>query len=542
MPQIAYFSAEIGFSSSIPTYSGGLGVLAGDHLKAAADANMPLVGITLLYRHGYFRQHVGHDGWQTESYPIFNPQPALEKLSNIVEVTLQGRKIKIAIWRTHLTGYTGHKVPILFLDADVPGNAANDRALTHSLYGGDTEHRLWQEAVLGFAGTLAVHDVYSDIKSYHLNEGHCSFVPLALLKSGFDTDHVRKRTHFTTHTPVPAGHDVFPYHMAERVLGDLLPPQIRTYAGQEALSMSELALNLCGSANGVSELHGHVSRDMFPDKTIGYVTNGVHHLTWVSPHMAALFDRDLPGWRHDPSILVRARDLQPDAVAAARAACKKALLDYANSECNLGYAEDILTIGFARRAASYKRATLLFRDPARLTRICAGKVQFVFAGKAHPRDDAGHRLIQGIVQAGQQLGEQLRIGYINNYNMLSGALITAGVDVWLNTPLRPHEASGTSGMKAALNGVPSASIADGWWAEGAQDGSNGWIIGDSAHPNDEADADSLYNVLEQHIIPTYYQNQARWRTIVQEAISTGTQFTAARMVHDYRTQYYSRML
>ena len=538
MAYTAYFSAEIGFSSSIPTYSGGLGVLAGDHLKAAADAGFPLVGITLLYRRGYFRQHIGPDGWQGESYPVFSPEPLLEKLPDTVELSLRGRTVQLAIWRTHLRGESGAQVPILFLDADVPANAADDRSITHSLYGGDTDTRLLQEAVLGFGGVAAVHQVYKDIRNYHLNEGHTAFAPLALLGRQLAIDAVRERCHFTTHTPVPAGHDVFPYSQAEGILGALLPSTIRSLAGTESLSMSELALSLCGTANGVSKLHGEVARQMFPSRDIGYITNGVHHLTWVSDAIAALFTRQWPNWRKDPAMLARATELGDEDLLAAHAQSKRQLLTYANAECGQGFAEPVLTIGFARRAAAYKRASLLLRDPARLVRLCGGRVQFIFAGKAHPRDEAGHRLIQAIVQGGTSLGDKVRLGYINNYTMWSGAVITAGVDVWLNTPLRPHEASGTSGMKAALNGVPSASIADGWWAEGAKDGVNGWLIGDAGDPNDEKDADSLYQVLEKQIIPTYYNDRGRWAGLMKQAIATGSHFTAARMVHEYGTRYY----
>jgi starch phosphorylase len=534
----AYFSAEIGFSPSVPTYSGGLGILAGDHLKAASDAGLPLVAVTLLYRRGYFRQHISHEGWQQESYPTFLPEPMFEKLPQTATLTLRGRKVTLAIWRTTLTGHGGKQVPILFLDADQASNAPEDRGLTHSLYGGDSGLRILQEAILGFGGVQAVHAVYKDIRNYHLNEGHCSFVPLALLNDGASVESIRQRCHFTTHTPVPAGHDVFDYGLADSSLGALLPGNIRELAGANALSMSELALSLCGSANGVSRLHGEVARGMFPSRDIGHITNGVHHLTWVSEPMAALFDRELTGWRGEPGGLARAESLTDAGVRDAHGQAKRKLLTYANAESHQGFDESIFTIGFARRAATYKRATLLLHDVERLKRICGGKVQFIFAGKAHPRDEAGHRLIQALQQAGLRLGDDIRLGYLNNYTMLTGALITAGVDLWLNTPIRPHEASGTSGMKATLNGVPSASISDGWWAEAVDDGRNGWTIGDPSRTDDASDADSLYRLLEEKIIPTYYEKSGAWTQIMKRAIATGAQFTAARMVDDYATKYY----
>ncbi len=538
MQPTGYLSAEIGFSPNIPTYSGGLGVLAGDHLKAAADAGLPLVGVTLMYRQGYFRQHIGADGWQTESYPSFVPEPQLEPLSARVEVRLYGRRVHIALWRSHIVGYAGQKVPIIFLDTDLGDNAPEDRTVTHRLYGGDQELRLMQEAVLGFGGVAALRILYPKIERYHLNEGHTSFAPLALLNAGMSIDEVRSRCHFTTHTPVPAGHDVFPYEMTERCLDGQLPNDIRELAGQHALSMSELALSLCGTANGVSELHGKIARQMFPNRDIGYVTNGVHHLTWVCEPMAHLYDKELPGWRADTNVLKRAGELSDEAVVAAHAARKRDLIVYANSQTGRGYSDQLLTIGFARRAAAYKRASLLFRDIDRLARIAGNRVQFLFAGKAHPRDEAGHRIIQAVYQASQALGSRVRVGFIINYDMWTGGKLTSGVDVWLNTPQRPHEASGTSGMKAALNGVPSASILDGWWAEAAHDNENGWVLGTPDDTEDEADAESLYRALEERIIPTYYDNRRKWASMMKQAIVTGAHFSAQRMIGEYNERYY----
>lgn len=540
MRTTAYFSAEIGFSSDIPTYSGGLGVLAGDHLKAAADAGLPMMGVTLLYRQGYFRQHLGADGWQTESYPQFSPEPLLERMGKRVEIRLYGRRVHIDLWQAQIVGHSGKRVPVILLDTDVQENAPEDRTITQRLYGGDLELRLLQEAVLGLGGFKAIQLLHPEPFDIHLNEGHTSFAPLALLSSGVDLATVRSRCHFTTHTPVPAGHDVFPYEMAERALGEQLPQDIRTLAGQGALSMSELALSLSATANGVSELHGRVAREMFPQHNIGHITNGVHHHTWVSEPIAALFDRELPGWRSDPMILRRASELTTEGLFDAHVRRKRELLRYANSSTGLGFAEGNLTIGFARRAASYKRATLLFRDLDRLARICGRRVQIVFAGKAHPKDEAGHRVIQAVVDAGYKLGGRVRVGFLVNYTMWTGGLLTSGVDVWLNTPLRPHEASGTSGMKAALNGVPSASILDGWWAEAVRDGENGWAIGNPDHCDDEADADSLYRTLEDRIIPTFFDRRDQWASIMKQSIATGADYTTARMVADYKAKYYEK--
>ncbi|MEZ4270601.1 MAG: alpha-glucan family phosphorylase [Myxococcota bacterium] len=544
METTAYFSAEIGFSVNVPTYSGGLGVLAGDHLKAAADKGLPLVGVTLMYREGYFRQHLDADGQQTASYPRFIASPRLEQLAETVEIPLEGRILVLGIWRTHLygCGHSGEHIPILFLDSDRPDNSPEDRQITHRLYGGDQSTRLRQEAVLGFGGLLAVQKLYPQAKRYHLNEGHCAFLTLGLLREGLSVDEIRQRCHFTTHTPVPAGHDVFDYEAAKGMLGGLLPENITELAGEDALSMSELALSLCGTANGVSKLHGEVARKMFPGRDIGHITNGVHHLTWVCDVMAQLFDAHIPGWRDEPRRLASgAVNLPTDALMAAHQTRKTELVTYANAQTALGFAENILTIGFARRAASYKRADLLFRDLERLVKIGEGKLQIIFAGKAHPRDTLGQGVIQRVFEASRQLAGRIRVGYIANYSMWSGALITSGVDVWLNTPKRPREASGTSGMKAVLNGVPNASISDGWWAEGARDGENGWILGDPQRDTDDAeDVASLYRILEERIIPTFYaDNREPWANLMRQAIATGADFTAARMVVDYAEKYYS---
>jgi starch phosphorylase len=326
--------------------------------------------------------------------------------------------------------------------------------------------------------------------------------------------------------------------MAQRALEGMLPDNLRELAGEDALSMSELALSLTGTANGVSQLHGKVASEMFPDRDIGAITNGVHHLTWISDPMAELYDREMPGWRADPRVLRRAVELPTDGLKSAHGRAKRHLLTYANSHASRGYAPQLLTIGFARRAAAYKRASLLFRDLDRLADICAGKVQFLFSGKAHPRDEAGHRIIQAVVEAGRRLGDRVRLGFLENYTMWTGGMMTSGVDVWLNTPLRPHEASGTSGMKAALNGIPSASILDGWWAEAARHGANGWAIGSAEACDDEADAESLYNVLENEIIPTYYDDRERWASVMRSAIVTGADFTASRMLGQYAERYY----
>lgn len=539
---VAYFSAEIGISPSLHTYSGGLGILAGDHIKAAADLDVNMVAVTLMYKEGYFKQRMDEEGNQTEIYPRFEPDPLLEKLDGTITLPLRGREVHVQVWKYTFLGINGTPIDVLLLDTDVEANEDADRTITLRLYAGGKDHRILQEAVLGFAGIRALRNLgYKDFSTYHMNEGHCSFLTLELLKEfGGDEDEVRKRCHFTTHTPVPAGHDHFASDRVRRLIGDLLPKDLNlpSMVLNSRVHMTELGLYFSRSANGVSDLHGEVARNQFPDFKIGHVTNGVFHRFWVGKIFREVFDRHLPGWRQDPTRLLEIDSVPDDELLFARRSQKKFLLDYANSQSQRALANKTLTIGFARRAAEYKRARLIFHDKERLVKLAKGKVQFIFAGKAHPRDDHGKEILKEIVLQGKELLGDVKIVFLENYNMWLGNLITAGVDVWLNTPLRPNEASGTSGMKATLNGVPNLSILDGWWAEASNDGVNGWAIGDAEHANDAADADHLYRLLEEQVIPTYYDDQAKWLSIVRESIKTGVKFTGTRMVQDYLKEYY----
>ena len=539
---VAYFSAEIGISPSLHTYSGGLGILAGDHIKAAADLDVNMVAVTLMYKEGYFKQRMDEEGNQTEIYPRFEPDPLLEKLDGTITLPLRGREVCVEVWKYTFVGINGTPTDVLLLDTDVDCNEEDDRRITLRLYAGGKDHRILQEAVLGFAGIRALRNLgYSDFSTYHMNEGHCSFLTLELLKEfNGDEEEVRKRCHFTTHTPVAAGHDHFAADRVKRLIGDLLPENLNlpSMVLNSRVHMTELGLYFSRSANGVSDLHGEVASDQFPDFKIGHVTNGVFHRFWVGKIFREVFDRHLPGWRQDPTRLLEIDSVPDDELLFARRSQKKFLLDYANSQSQRALANKTLTIGFARRAAEYKRARLIFHDKERLVKLAKGKVQFIFAGKAHPRDDHGKEILKEIVLQAKELLGDVKIVFLENYNMWLGNLITAGVDVWLNTPLRPNEASGTSGMKATLNGVPNLSVLDGWWAEACNDGSNGWAIGDAEHANDAADADHLYRLLEEQVIPTYYDDQAKWLSMVRESIKTGVQFTGTRMVQDYLKLYY----
>jgi len=371
--------------------------------------------------------------------------------------------------------------------------------------------------------------------------GHCSFLTLGLLeKFKGVSEEVRKHCHFTTHTPVPAGHDHFARERCDKLIKGLLPENLAlpSLVQNSRYHMTEMGLYFSRSANGVSELHGDVAQEQFPDFKIGHVTNGVYHPYWVGKSWRELYDQRLPGWRQDGERLLKVDALTDEDFFNAHYSQKHFLLGYANSQTQKALSQNVLTIGFARRAASYKRAQLIFTNPERLASIGQGQLQIIFAGKAHPKDSQGKEIIQGIVKSANRLFGRVKITFLENYNMWLGRIITSGVDLWLNTPLRPNEASGTSGMKAALNGIPNLSILDGWWAEGCRDGENGWGIGSPEEPNDEKDAEDLYRVLEDRVIPTYYEQKDQWASIMRESIKTGVQFTAQRMIRDYQEKYY----
>lgn len=541
--KVAYFSMEIGLNESIPTYSGGLGILAGDHIKSAADLNIPLVAVTLLYKRGYFIQNINPFGQQEEIYPYFDPRAFMEPLPFKVTVRLAGRDVQVGVWKHNVVGMhndTGSgRVPVYFLDTDLPGNAPEDRLITQYLYGGDQHTRISQEAILGIGGYLALKRLEPKITTYHMNEGHAVFLTLAMLKDlGGDEDQVRSKCVFTTHTPVAAGHDKFGYSLASKVIGEYLPSNIGKLAGNDELNTTVLALNLSRSANGVSQLHGEISRQMFPGFDIGHITNGVHHLSWTGPDFKELYDKYIPTWRQDPQQL---RDISiiPDSdIAEAKRKAKKRLIRYINSLSGAGFTDEPLTICFARRAAAYKRATLIFSDLEFLFNLSYDRVQFVFAGKAHPQDQAGKELIRQIVNIGKQYEKQLRLVFVQNYNIWVAGLMTSGADVWLNTPRRPREASGTSGMKVCFNGGVNMSVLDGWWREACKDRVNGWAIGDDEDQADEAATEDFYRDLED-MVTTYYANPKKWLSIMRQSISDITpQFNTHRMVLEYFRNYY----
>jgi starch phosphorylase len=545
---------EIAINPGMPTYSGGLGMLAGDTIRAAADLGLPLVAFTLLHRKGYFRQHLDQAGQQTEEVQGWNPADFCAEDPARVTVSIENRTVTVRCWRYDMEGRSGHIVPIFLLDTDLDGNSGWDRGLTDHLYGGDTNYRLQQEIVLGMGGARMANALGLHVNVYHMNEGHAALLTLALLESqlgggplGAATDSdlavVRSRCVFTTHTPVPAGHDRFSTEEAIRILGGERTARLQKLGAfhEGLLNMTMLALRFSRYANGVALQHGKVSREMFPEFAIDSITNGVHAPTWVSEHVQHMLDTHIPAWRRDNLYLRNAIDLPLDAMLSAHARSKEELLGEVASRTGLVLNPRVLTLGFARRVATYKRANLLFTDTDRLVRIAeaAGGMQVLYAGKAHPQDEPGKALIRQVVERAAALsGGKLRIVYLENYAWDLGALLTAGVDVWINTPRRPYEASGTSGMKAALNGVPSLSILDGWWIEGCIEGVTGWAIEDGA--NDGQEAINLYNKLESAVVPLYLQAPERWAHLMRTTLAfNGSYFNTNRMVKQYtRNAYY----
>ncbi len=599
---IAYFSAEFALHQSLPIYAGGLGVLAGDHCKEASDLGVPLIGIGFMYPQGYFHQHVSAEGWQEESYEKLNWADApIEPATNaagqpcIVAVPLGDRSVLVAVWRVRLG-----RAKLYLLDTDLEENAPWDRQLSARLYGGDREMRVQQEIILGIGGVRVLRALGSAPTVFHLNEGHAGFVVLQRIREYIDEgksfdealEEVRRTTIFTTHTPVPAGHDAFPFHMVEKhlaggwgPLGDLRSRFLALgeydNGGGSQFNMTALALRSAGSVNAVSQLHGEVTRAMWapiwPGKPldqlpVASITNGVHAPTWISSELAALFERHLgKHWvdRHDdPQFWDRVLEIPDEELWNVRSSLRHHLFSFIRERARRLWADDrvsagralaagplldsnALTIGFARRFTGYKRPSLIFHDAERLARIlnAPGRpVQIVFAGKAHPADDTGKHHLQGVYRRALDPTFAGRVAFVEDYDLHVAHFLVQGCDVWLNNPRKPLEASGTSGMKACMNGVPQLSIGDGWWAEG-YNGRNGWLIDGQSSSNDEAaidhaDADALYRLLETEIVPTFYdrnerQIPSRWVRIVKEAIRSVTPtFSTRRMVKDYVVNMY----
>ena len=598
---VAYFSAEFGLHRSLPIYSGGLGVLAGDHTKEASDIGLPFVAVGFLYEMGYFQQRITPDGWQEASYPHFEPDEVAirqtlgdDDTCLFVPVELNDQIVHLKVWRVEVG-----RARLYLMDADNERNAPWERELTRRLYGGDQEMRIQQEIVLGVGGMSVIRALGIEPMAYHLNEGHSAFLVLErarqLVKEGKSFEEAREEiqatTLFTTHTPVPAGHDVFHYHLVDKYFHGFWPrlglsrEEFMVLGhdkeGRQGFNMTALAMRMCGRRNAVSQLHGQVSRRMWqslwPGEAvksvpIDHVTNGIHVPSWIGGAMYRLYRKHLgPDWvnKHDiPVLWERVLDVPDRELWDAHVHLKGKLTSFMRERsrrrriaggltpeqvlCSGTFLDpDALTIGFARRFATYKRATLLFHDLDRLKRLLHDRyrpVQFIFSGKAHPADDESKRLLQQVYNLAKDPSTGGRIAFIEDYDMQVARYLVQGVDVWLNTPRRPHEASGTSGQKAALNGIPNLSVLDGWWAEG-YNGANGWAITtgerrEDPAAQDAAEAEALYQILEDEVTPLFYERDADdiprdWVRVMKEAIRTAAPiFCTRRMVKEYTEKFY----
>ncbi|MHA1359598.1 MAG: alpha-glucan family phosphorylase [Candidatus Helarchaeota archaeon] len=542
--KIAYFSMEIAIQSDIPTYSGGLGILAGDMLRSAADLEIPLVAVALTYTDGYFYQTINYDGTQYEKRLRWEFTDEFYHCKKTAVIEVYGKPLKVQCWRYDILGQTGHQIPIYLLDTNVEGNEEWMKSLTHMLYDSQRpEVRLIQEMILGMAGVriLQLHEL-ENIETYHMNEGHGAFVTLELLRQfNGNVQKVQDRCMFTTHTPVPAGFDVFSYDLVANVFRDQLPKNIRELAGNDQLNMAHLAANLSSYINAVSKKHQVISKALFPNKEVNYITNGINVTRWVSPYLKELYDRTFPLWHLHPTKFRNIFQLNSVALWTGHQQAKIDLLDYEKSHSHVLLDRKLLTVGWSRRITEYKRPTLIFSDIDRLGEISKGKVQFIFAGKTHPRDDPGKQLIKKIYDASEELWDKyhVRVAFLENYDMDLAKMMIAGVDLWLNTPRCSLEASGTSGMKAALNGVPNLSSWDGWWVEGFEmDEKAGWVFGpklegDACNYDDKSDANNLYNILEKEIIPMYYERRNEWIERMKSAVKLASYFNTNRMVREY---------
>jgi len=556
-PRVAYFTMEIALRNEIPTYAGGLGVLAGDTLRSATDLDLPMVAVSLVSRAGYFRQEIDTQGRQHEHPATWDPGQWAKPLDAKIAVPIDGRTVWIGAWLYVLEGSMGGRQPVLLLDTDLNENGKEDREITHYLYGGDNAYRLKQEIVLGVGGVRMLQAVGFTVRHYHMNEGHSALLGLELMRrftyaaedvrpgeSRYDLPRARDLCSFTTHTPVEAGHDRFPYDMVHRVLdNDFDINAIKNLAGVDSLNMTRLALNMSEYINGVAKKHAEVSNAMFPGYKVHAITNGVHPFIWTSENFRQLYDHYLPGWCHEPQLLVRADCCIPDAtIWEAHFQDKHHLIEKVQSITGVMLKPDIPILGFARRMTAYKRPDLLFTDLERLKTIARKQpFQIVLAGKAHPRDENGKHLIELLYAHARDLAGTVTVAYLPDYDMSLAQVMTAGVDVWLNTPLPPFEASGTSGMKAAFNGVPNLSVLDGWWVEGCIEGVTGWAIGDTAGVGD-GNARMLYDKLEQVVLPLYFNSdRGGWVKVMKGAISkNASYFNSHRMMRRYATEAYAR--
>ena len=539
---------EIALSNDIQTYSGGLGILAGDTIRSSADLKLPFLGVTLVSKKGYFKQELTHNGRQIEHENPWEPSNFMQLLPADITVPVNSRNVHVKAWHYDVVSQTGGVVPVYFLDTDVEGNCTEDREITAFLYGGDESYRLKQEVILGIGGVRMLEKLGYKIRKYHMNEGHSSLLAFELLqKYKMNIDQVRNECIFTTHTPVEAGHDKFAYNLVQEELGEYIPLEVlRSVSGPERLNMTLLALNLSHYVNGVAKSHRESSSEMFPGYEIHSITNVIHSFTWTCPSFRRVYDKYLRGWANEPNLLVRVDAIPDGEIWQAHTEAKKLLIDHVNKKNNRKLDYYTLTIGFARRATEYKRADLLFADLEKLREVNRkGKIQIIFAGKAHPKDGSGKRIIEEIFNYMEQLKNEIKIVYLENYDMNTAAKLVSGTDVWLNTPLPPQEASGTSGMKAAHNGVINFSVLDGWWIEGWIEGKTGWSIGPlpeehvTLKERNRREQDDLHSKLEYLIIPMFYKKRDEWIQTMKNSIGKiAYYFNSHRMMLRYVTEAY----
>lgn len=548
---VAYISMEIAIDSNIPTYSGGLGVLSGDTVRSAADLEIPMVAICLCYSSGYFYQFFNEFGEQKEREIAWNFYYEFDKVEDPIVMKIEDKEVLVSAWLYRIIGQSGHVLPVYLLTTDVKDNEDWMKKMTGSLYDSTSRwNRIVQEMILGIGGVKLLESLgYHNIDTYHLNEGHGSFCTLELYKKLGNIEKVKEKVVFTTHTPVPAGHDRFKQDLVKKVFENRIPPEISKLADDNGeLNMTYLGMALSRYINAVAKKHGEISKKMFPHYEIDYITNGVHLPFWVSKPFRKIFGRKWPNWRSNPKVLENALELDDLDVFDAHILNKFNLINYQKGHSWNLLDEELITIGFARRFATYKRATLIFHDIDRLGKICKNTIQFIFAGKAHPKDQMGKDFIKKIFEAGEYLYDNYRVKVVimENYNMDLAHMLVSGVDLWLNTPNRYREASGTSGMKAALNGVPNFSILDGWWLEGYKKNKlAGWAIGpDDSNPDDpgvsnnwDIDSNVIYETLENEIIPNYLEHD-EWIFRQKNAISLAAFFNTHRMVEEYAEKAY----
>jgi starch phosphorylase len=542
--RVAYLSMEIGVDAQLPTCCGGLGVLAGDTVKGSAEMLFPLVGVSLRHHKGYFEQKI-ENCQQKEVLKRSNPFGVLRKRDEKVKIQIEGRNVTVGAEEYIIRNGHENSVPIYFLDTRLNENEVEDREISETCYwtgkpasyDEHQRHRFKQEVVLGIGGVRFLEKLGYKIEKYHMNEGHTALATLEIANNNnWDEKETKKKFSFTTHTLVPAGHEVFPISMVESILRGSFPlDKIKEYGGQaNCLNMTKLAMRLSDYQNGVSKKNAEAAREMFPDKNIDYITNAVHLGTWTSGSFKGLFDRHFPGWEENPEKLKDAMRLPNEEVWKAHLENKNILLDFIEDEFGTNLDRDRLTLGWFRRIAEYKRPTLIFTDRERLKLIGSGKIQLLVAGKAHPRDGYGKEAIRKIHEESKKVNGEVPTVFIENFGMEISPTLIAGVDVLLNTPRPPNEASGTSGMKALSNGVINVSSWDGWIDEEfkTREGEIGWAFGDQ-HETDVQDAHGLYNVLEQKVIPTFYNNQEKWIEMQKHSISLASYYNTNRMLREY---------